>query len=216
VTASGLDFVRRLGYRRRDMVPVIGLTGGIGSGKSTVAEMLARRGAVVIDADRVGHESYRPGSEGFRQVVAAFGNAVVAPDGSIDRRALGAIVFAHPEARARLNAIVHPLIAAEVGRRVAEARAADEPKPVVVEAALLIDAGWRALVDRVWVVTVSPRAAIARVTASRGLSREEVERRLESQMPDAERRRQADLVIENDGTVEELEAKVEAAWRSLG
>jgi dephospho-CoA kinase len=198
------------------MVPVIGLTGGIGSGKSTVAEMLARRGAVVIDADRVGHESYRPGSEGFQQVVGAFGQEIVAPDGSIDRRALGAIVFAHPEARARLNAIVHPLIASEVGRRVAEARAAAEPRPIVIEAALLIDAGWRALVDRVWVVAVSAENAIARVTASRGLSREEVERRLAAQMPDAERRRQADLVIENDGTPAELEERVEAAWRSLG
>jgi len=103
--------------------PVIGLTGGIGSGKSTVADMLAELGARVIDADRIGHEVYRPGTEGHASVVAAFGPGVVAPDGTIDRRALGSIVFRDPEALARLNALVHPLIAAEVQRRVVAARA---------------------------------------------------------------------------------------------
>jgi dephospho-CoA kinase len=193
---------------------VIGLTGGIGSGKSTVAALLAEHGAHVIDADRVGHEVYRPGSEGFRRVVEAFGSGVVAPDGTIDRRALGALVFADPAALARLNAIVHPLIAAEISDRVAAARTAGAAA-IVIEAAILLEAGWRALVDRLWVVSVGRERAIERVMATRGLSRAEVERRMDAQAPDAERRRAADLVIENDGSVEALRAEVEQAWRTL-
>jgi dephospho-CoA kinase len=196
--------------------PVIGLTGGIGSGKSTVAAMLAERGAHVIDADRIGHESYRPGSEGFRRVVEAFGRGIVTGDGTIDRKALGAIVFADPAALARLNAIVHPLIGADVSERVAAARAADPRTPIVVEAAILLEAGWRRLIERLWVVSVRPETAIARVMASRGLARAEVERRIAAQTSDAERRRLADLVIENDGTPAELRARVEEAWRTLG
>ncbi len=193
---------------------VIGLTGGIGSGKSTVAAILAELGARVVDADKIGHEVYVPGTEGFVRVVEAFGRGVVAADGTIDRRALGAIVFADPGARARLNAIVHPLIAAELGRRLAAAGGPGTPH--VVEAAVLIEAGWRSLVDRLWVVSVNRETAIARVMASRGLPRAEVERRLDVQMPDAERRRLADLVIDNDGTPAALRAKVEAAWHALG
>jgi dephospho-CoA kinase len=196
--------------------PVVGLTGGIGSGKSTVAAMLAARGALVIDADRVGHESYRPGSEGFRRVVEAFGPGVVAGDGTIDRKALGAIVFADPAALARLNAIVHPLIGTDVAARVAAARAEDPRRPVVIEAAILLEAGWRRLADRLWVVSVRPETAIARVVAGRGLARAEVERRIAAQAPDTERRRAADLVIENDGTPADLAARVEEAWRTLG
>ncbi|TMA96793.1 MAG: dephospho-CoA kinase [Deltaproteobacteria bacterium] len=184
--------------------PVIGLAGGIGAGKSTVATMLAERGAHVIDADRVGHDVYRPGTEGFRQVAEAFGTRVVAPDGTIDRRALGGIVFGDPRA-----------LVAELGRRIAAARRASVSRPIVVEAAILAEAGWRTLFDRLWVVTARPENAIARVVTSRGMAREEVERRLAAQMPDAERRRLADVVIENDGTPAELCAEVERAWQTL-
>jgi len=195
--------------------PIIGLTGGIGAGKTTVAAILAGLGARVIDADRIGHEVYRPGSAGFARVVEAFGPAVVGADGAIDRRMLGALVFADPAARARLNALVHPLIAAEVGRRIAAARAEGFEGPLVVEAAVLLEAGWRPLVDRVWVVSARREDAILRIMATRGLAREEVERRLEAQMSDAERRRQADLVIENDGPPAALRAAVEEAWCTL-
>jgi dephospho-CoA kinase len=191
--------------------PVIGLTGGIGSGKSTVAAMLAELGAHVIDADKVGHEVYRAGTEGFRRVVAAFGPGIVGPDGEIDRRALGAIVFADPAALARLNAIVHPLIGEAIRARIA---AAGDGRPIVIEAAVLIEAGWR-FFDQIWLVTARPETAIARVMASRGLTRAEAERRLAAQLSDAERRRHAQVVIENDGTRAELRARVEAAWRAL-
>ena len=194
--------------------PLIGLTGGIGSGKSTVAAMLAALGAHVVDADAVGHHVYRPGSSGHRLVREAFGDAVVAADGTIDRRRLGARVFADPGALARLNAIVHPLIADEIRRRIDAARAAAPETPVVVEAAIMLEAGWR-FFDRLWVVVVSRPTAIARVAASRGLAADEIERRLDAQMSNEDRRRHADLVIDNDGTVEALRAQVEAAWRSL-
>ncbi len=197
------------------VAPVVGLTGGIGAGKSTVASHLAELGAKVIDADRIGHQAYRPGSEGFARVVEAFGPGVVGADGAIDRRALGALVFADPAARARLDALVHPLIAAEVGRRIAAARAEGFARPLVVEAAILLEAGWSPLVDRVWVVSTRRENAIARVMAARGMTRAEVERRLDAQMSDAERRRHADLVLENDGSPAALRAAVEAAWRSL-
>ena len=145
--------------------PVIGLSGGIGTGKSTVAAMLAERGAHVIDADLVGHDIYRPGTDGFQRVTKAFGTCVVAPDGTIDRRVLGGIVFGDPGALARLNAIVHPLIVAELGRRIAVARQENPSRPIVVEAAILAEAGWRGLFDRLWVVTARPETAVARVVA---------------------------------------------------
>ena len=205
-----------LRYRRAGMAaPIIGLTGGIGAGKSTVAALLARRGARVIDADRIGHEAYRPGTRAYERVVEAFGRGVVAADGTIDRRALGALVFADPDARARLNAIVHPEIAADVAARIAAARGEPPAAPVVVEAAVLLEAGWRGLVDRLWVVATGREHAIARVMASRGLTRAEVERRIDAQMSDAERRRAADLVLENDGSPEALEKEVEKAWRTV-
>ena len=147
--------------------------------------------------------------------VDAFGPGVVAADGTIDRRALGPRVFADADARARLNAIVHPEIAVEVGGRIAAARAGTPALPIVVEAAVLLEAGWRSLVDCLWVVSTRRENAIARVMASRGLTRAEVERRVEAQMPDAERRRAADLVIENDGSLEALGTEVEKAWRTV-
>ena len=194
------------------MTVVIGLTGGIASGKSVVSGMLLKRGAYVIDADKVGHDVYLPGTEGFRRVVGAFGQEMVAADGTIDRRRLGERVFAEPAALARLNALVHPLIGDEIRRRIAAAL--EQERPIVIEAAIMLEAGWR-FFDRIWVVVVSREVAIARVTASRGLARAEVERRIDAQMSNAERRRVADLVIENDGTVAELRAKVEAAWHAL-
>jgi len=198
--------------------PIIGLTGGIGSGKSTVAAMLADLGAIVIDADKVGHEVYLPGTEGFRRVVEAFGRDVVGSDGTIDRRILGARVFGDLASLKRLNALVHPLIGDEIRTRLqAAVGSADQGRtrrPIVVEAAIMMEAGWR-FFDRIWVVVVTPETALTRVVASRGLSRDDVERRIAAQMTNAERERIADLVIRNDGTLDVLRAQVEAAWRAL-
>jgi dephospho-CoA kinase len=194
--------------------PLIGLAGGIGSGKSTVAGMLAELGAHVLDTDKIGHEVYRPGSEGFGRIVDAFGRDVVAPDGTIDRQRLGARVFADPAELARLNAIVHPLIGEETRRRIAAFQATGDGRPIVVEAPVLMEAGWR-FFDQVWVVIVDRETAIARVTGSRGVARADVERRIDAQMTNEERRRRADVVIENDGSLAELRARVEEAWRSI-
>ncbi len=193
---------------------VIGLTGGIGSGKSTVAGMLGELGATVIDADKVGHDVYRPGTEGFRLVVDAFGAEIVAPDGTIDRRALGGRVFADPAALRRLNGLVHPLIGMEIRDRLVRAQSEPSTAPIVVEAAIMMEAGWT-FFDEVWVVVVEPATAIARVTASRGMTPDEVQRRIDAQMTSAERRARATRVIENDGTPAELRAQVEAAWRAV-
>jgi dephospho-CoA kinase len=195
-------------------VVVIGLVGGIGSGKSTVAAVLAELGAAVIHADLVGHEVYRAGTPGFAAVVREFGAEVVGSDGEIDRKRLGARVFETPGALERLNAIVHPLIRTEIARRIDALRRAGEVPAVVVEAAILLEAGWRSLVDRVWVVTARPEHVQARLEAQRGLSAAEVEARVARQMGDQERLRAAGAVIENHGSIDELRQQVSRLWLS--
>src|SRR5882724_8492045 len=169
-------------------VKTVGLTGGIGSGKSTVSRLLEEMGALVIHADAVGHEVYAPGSEGWQRVTAAFGPSIVAADRTIDRKKLGGIVFGNPEALKRLNGIVHPLIFDEVRRRIDVHRASGSTQPVILEAAILIEANWLSLVDEVWLVVASKQAVIDRVGAERGLSAREVEARIDAQLSDAERR----------------------------
>lgn len=190
----------------------IGLTGGIGSGKSTVARFLRDLGAEVIDADRVGHEVYLPGTIGWTRVVDAFGRDIVAADGAIDRKKLGAIVFASPDALKRLNAIVHPLIADAVGARLERASADGRVPAAVVEAAVLLEAGWDALVDEVWVVVATADLATERVVRERGLDPEDVRRRIASQLSDDERVRRADCVVRNAGSIEDLRTAVAKAW----
>lgn len=194
----------------------IGLTGGIGSGKSTVSQILAELGAFVIDADKVGHEIYLPGKEAWQQVVAAFGRDILAADQTIDRKKLGAVVFASDEARKRLNAIVHPLMFQDIRRRVTEKRAEGFTKPVVVEAAILIEANWLPLVDEVWVVVTGKSAVVERVAAQRGLSAQATEARIGSQLADSERLKHANVVIRNDGSLEDLKKQITTAWGRLG
>lgn len=188
------------------------MTGGIGSGKSAVVRMLADLGATVIDADRVGHETYLPGTVGFARVVEAFGDAVVGADGAIDRKRLGAIVFADSAALARLNAIVHPLIRDLVGERLRAAVAAGAG-PVVVEAALLVEAGWDALVDEVWVVVARREVIEARLMEQRGMEPAAIAARMRAQLSDAERTARADVVLDNSGSLDALRAEVARLWR---
>ena len=193
-------------------VRVIGLTGGIGSGKSTVADILEALGAKIIRADSVGHEVYRPRTQGWQRVTEAFGRDILAPDGSIDRQKLGAIVFSDAHARARLNAIVHPLIAAEIRRRIEAHRAAGSLEPIVVEAAVLIEAGWISLVDEVWLVVADRDVVIDRLGKQRRLAPEEARVRIAAQLGDAERQRYAHVVIRNTGSLEELREQVRTLW----
>ena len=190
----------------------IGLTGGIGSGKSTVSQLLGELGAFVIDADKVGHEIYLPGKEAWKQVTAAYGQDILAPDQTIDRKKLGALVFGSDDARKKLNSIVHPLMFTDIDRRIKEKRTAGFTKPIVVEAAILIEANWLPLADEVWLVVTNKNAVIDRVASQRGMSAKDTEARIASQLSDAERRKYATLVIENDGSLEDLKQKVQTAW----
>lgn len=192
---------------------IIGLTGGIGSGKSTVAAMLAARGAIVIDADRVAHEVYAPGTEGFDRVVARFGREILGRDGTIDRKALGGLVFDDPTALADLNAIIHPLVRKEVARRLLEAARSRPEATVIVEAALMTETGWTGGAGALWVVIADPEVALARLVRDRAMSEAEARLRIGAQATNTERRKNATIVIENNGTLAELETTVDRAWR---
>jgi dephospho-CoA kinase len=193
---------------------VIGLTGGIASGKSAVSELLGERGATVIDADKIGHEAYRKGTVTFNAVVDAFGQDVVGQDGEIDRRTLGSKVFANPEARRRLESIVWPAMRLIMEQRLDQLRTAGA-SVAVLEAALLIEADWLPLVDEVWLVAASPDVARKRLMERNGLTAEEAESRLRAQLPNEKRREYASTVIENDGSLPELRSAVERAWASV-
>jgi dephospho-CoA kinase len=194
---------------------IIGLTGGIGAGKSVVGGMLRELGAHVIDTDKVGHRVYEPDSAGWRQLVDAFGSEILAPDRTIDRKRLGALVFADEARRRTLNGIVHPLIFQEIMREIGERRAAGFTGHVVLEAPILVEAKGTGMVDRIWVVVASRGVIEDRLLRSRDLSAEEIRARMRAQLDDAERRKHADLIIENDGDLVALRARVDDAWRAL-
>ena len=193
----------------------IGLTGGIGSGKSTVSELLAELGAFIIDADKVGHEIYLPGKEAWKQMTAAFGQDILAEDQTVDRKKLGAIVFGSDEARKQLNAIVHPLMFTDIEQRIQAKRAEGFTKPIVVEAAILIEANWTPLADEVWLVETNTGAVIDRIAEQRGMAAKDTEARIASQLSNEERRKHAHLVIQNDGSLEDLKQRVSQAWEKL-
>jgi dephospho-CoA kinase len=188
----------------------IGLTGGIGSGKSTVAAMLAALGATVVDADAISRACTAPGGAAIEPIRDTFGNAFIAPDGALDRDHMRALVFREPEAKARLEAIIHPLVRAEIDRRIA----ACTTDTVVLDLPLLVESPrWRERCDRVWVVDCTPETQIERVMARSGWPREQVLAVLAQQASRAQRLAAADVVIDNDGVdLETLRARVRAAW----
>jgi len=190
---------------------VIGLTGGIGSGKSTVSQFLAELGAIIVDADKVGHEALKPGSEVWQQVVNEFGRSIVTVSDDIDRAKLGELVFASSEARARLNRIMHPPMYNTVKAKLEEYRRKGV-KVVVLEAPLLVEAGWTSLVNEVW-VTVAPEATVLKRLRERsGLSEQEARARIQAQLPTEERMGHADVVIDTDSSLDELKEKVLGLW----
>jgi dephospho-CoA kinase len=193
---------------------VIGLTGGIASGKSTISAALAARGATIVDADKVGHEAYTPGSEGWQAVVSAFGKRIVAENGEIDRKALGAIVFGDPAQRERLQAIIWPVMKRMMARTLDEFRS-EGRKVVVVEAAVLLEAGWQDLVDQIWVVTVPVAVAEQRLIARNGLTPEQAQARIAAQLTNDERARHAQVVIDNSGPVDQTVGRVQALYDGL-
>jgi dephospho-CoA kinase len=194
-------------------VLLVGLTGGIGSGKSTVARLLERRGAVVIDADHLAREAVARGTSGFDLVVNTFGPSVLKPDGDLDRVRLAAIIFADPERRAALEAIVHPEVARLFGERVEELR--DSGRVVVYVTPLLVELGLAPAFDVVVVVTASPHLRVSRVASDRDLSPEDVRARMAAQATDEQRMEVADVLVDNDGSLAELQPQVDRLWSDL-
>ena len=196
------------------MTKIIGLTGVIGSGKSTVARLLSEFGAVVIDADKLGHEAFQPGTEAWREVIAAFGRQVLSPSGEIDRNKLGDIVFNDTEALGKLNRIMHPRIYEMVSTLIDEYHR-QNVAVVVLEVPLLIEANWTSLVDEVW-VTIAPRPKILeRIRNQRGLNHKETMVRIHSQLPVKEILKHANAVINNERGLEELKNRVNELWAGL-
>ncbi len=190
-------------------VLMVGLTGGIGAGKSVVAQRLAEHGAVVIDADRLARDAVAAGTEGLAEVLAAFGPHVLAPDGNLDRAAMSRLVFADPQARRRLESIIHPRVRAETARIIDSA----PPDAVVVnDVPLLVEAGLARAYDLVIVVLADEATRVRRLAADRGMGEDEAYARIRAQASDAERRAVADAVIVNDGSLADLLAQVDAVW----
>ncbi|MBE9501366.1 MAG: dephospho-CoA kinase [Chloroflexi bacterium] len=193
---------------------VIGLTGGILTGKSTVSEILAQRGAVIIDADKIGHEAYRPQTKVWREVVDAFGTDILKENEEIDRKKLGEIVFHDPQALARLNEIMHPEMHSMMKEEI-ERLHTEGVDMVVLEAAVLIEANWTDLVDEVWVTVAPEETAVKRLQDRGGLSEGQARARIRSQLSSEERAKHADVIIDTNCDLAEVGAKVEELWHKL-
>ncbi|MCA1710620.1 MAG: dephospho-CoA kinase [Actinobacteria bacterium] len=189
----------------------VGLTGGIGSGKSSVSRLLAERGAVIIDADLIARQVVAEGTPGLAAIIDAFGTDVI-KNGKLDRAALGKRVFADPEQLARLNAIVHPLVGAETAR---QTEAAGEAAVVVYDVPLLVENGLQSLYDVVVVVAAQPETQLARLVEQRGMSEQDARARIAAQRPLADKLAVATYVIDNDGPREALEPQVDAVWTAM-
>jgi dephospho-CoA kinase len=194
-------------------VLLVGLTGGIGSGKSTVARLLEKRGAVVFDADLLAREAVEPGTPGHAAVIERFGADVLAPGGELDREALASIVFADPSARRDLEEIVHP----EVRRLFAEGSEAyrDSDRVVVFSAPLLVETGMHTAFEILVVVSATVATQIERLMRQRGMSESSIRARIEAQAPLEDKAAVADFLVDNEGTLEELESQVDRLWNDL-
>ena len=194
---------------------LIGLTGGIASGKSTIARRLADHGAVIVDADRIAREVVEPGTPALAEIAATFGDAVLQPDGSLDRPALGAIVFADADALRRLNGITHPAVLHESTARFETAAAADPDAIVVYDVPLLVESVNEYPFDLIVVAHASAETRIERLSRLRGMDPAEAERRIRSQASDDERLAVADVVIDTDGSLEQTRSQTDALWERL-
>jgi len=192
------------------MILRTGLTGGIGSGKSTIARIFASLGCITVDADQVVARLYQPGEAGHEALVRTYGAGILLPDGTIDRRKLADVAFASAEAAKALNALIHPLVIAEEARLMGDVREGI----VMIEATLLIEAGGKDRYDRIVIVDVDPETQLARAVA-RGMTREDAARRIAHQMPREERLRYADYVIDNSGDLDAAEAETKRVFAAL-
>ncbi|GAA0995090.1 dephospho-CoA kinase [Subtercola frigoramans] len=194
---------------------LIGLTGGIASGKSTVATRLAEHGAVHIDADQLAREAVEPGTDALQQISDTFGSQLILPDGTLDRPALGALVFGHPDELAKLNAIVHPAVQQLTRSHIAEAEQHDPNAIVVYDVPLLAESNLPHRFNLIVVVNASDETRVGRLIANRGMSRSEAHTRIASQASEAERLALADIVIDSDGTLAETLGQADALWSRL-
>lgn len=190
---------------------VIGLTGGIGSGKSTVAQHLKELGAVIVDADKVGHETYLPETPAWKDLIATWGTNLLLPNREIDRKKLGAIVFSDPKNLQTLNGIVHPRLRELLLKKIEENRALGT-KVLVIEAAILIEASWQNVVDEVWVAHAPEDVVIKRIMARNNWGEEQIRARIRSQMTNDERAKHANVMLDTNCTLEEVRAKVKHLW----
>ena len=194
---------------------IIGLTGGIASGKSTVASTLGTWGAYVIDADKLGHNAYISGTQAFTDVVTAFGDDIIGADGEVDRRSLGGKVFGNPERLKKLTDIVWPAIMRTAEQEIASAKAENLNRVVVLEAAVLIEADWLSLVDQVWVTVVEPSVAIERASARDGVDAAAVQARIDAQLSNDARIAKAHDVIHNSGDQDHLIEQLRQLWAGI-
>ena len=186
----------------------IGLTGGIAAGKSMVSRILDELGAWILDADAISREVVEPGTEGLKAVAAEFGEKVLLPDGSLDRRALGAEVFGDPQKLERLNGILHPIIKAEMLRRAAAIEENHPEDIVIFDVPLLIESGWQDAADEVWLVSAPIDERIRRIAMRDGLDEKQAMERISAQMTDEQKAKYADVIINNGGSIQELEERV--------
>ncbi len=194
----------------------IGLTGGIATGKSTVSRLLAERGATIIDADVIAREIMEPGHPVLAAVSERFGPGVLHPDGTLNRKKLGEIVFSHPEERKALEALTHPAIRAEMNRRMEELEAADPHRLVVADIPLLYESGLDPLYDQIMVVYVPREVQLTRLMLRDGLSKEAAEQRISAQMDIEIKKERADILIDNSGGLEETKRQIDDFWRDQG
>ena len=194
---------------------IIGLTGGIASGKSTVTQLLAQLGAHVIDADKLGHNAYVSGSEAFDLVVSVFGGDTVGSDGEIDRKVLGTKVFGNAESLKKLTDIVWPAIKQMAAQEILSVKEQRPEQVIVLEAAVLFEAGWEDIVDEVWSTIVDREVAIERASNRDGTDRSQIEARIDAQISNKERKEKADRLIDNSGSEADLQAQVKQIWNAL-
>lgn len=192
-------------------IRVIGLTGGVATGKSSVALFFSERGVPVIDADQLARDAVLPGSPALEQIISIFGRKVLTPDGTLDRKRLGALIFPDPEKRRRLECILHPEIRKLAEERIAQAAQAGHQR-IIYMAPLLIEAGATDRVDSVWVVTVRPEVQLERLMRRDGIDREQAQQIIDSQMPLSEKVRHGNVVIDNSGTEAETRMALETIW----
>lgn len=193
---------------------VIGLTGGIASGKTTVAGMLREHGATIVDADLAGHEVYQPSGPAWLPLVEAFGPSILKVGGKIDREKLGALAFGDPAAMQKLRSIVWPPLRELLQTKIDDAQRSGA-SPVVLEAAVLVEAGWQDLVDEVWVVRVSPEVATSRLVNRSQLTEDQAQARLAAQTDNETRQGGAAAVIDNSGSLEDLADRLDTLWQNL-